>query len=309
MDHTTGHREALARLASAVGLIAAGMLHPASARAASPLDVYYERAVMAAADGRCRLFSPGLSSALVAARAQARGAALRAGADDGAVLDLTRRAEAKAASVPCGSPDLDKAAGRVRAAFVGYSRMSRLDLPGDASAWRADRTAPSDGAAWRLSETAVIQGGAVTFGLAGRQGQGPQLVAVADFGDGPQPYAARLLVRDRNRAPRPYLGVLRVSATAAIPLSSRTPPRAAAKVFPAEARGAADVRLRPAGARSAVIYRFPAEAIDEITALDPREAVVVEFLFSGASGDVARPAYIEVGDFAAGQAFIELDRR
>ena len=40
--------------------------------------------------------------------------------------------------------------------------------------------------------------------------------------------------------------------------------------------------------------------------LDPREAVAVEFLFSG---DRVRTAYVEVGDFAAGRAFLQVAAR
>src|SRR4029079_12152326 len=53
-------------------------LVPASAFA-NVVDTFYERAVMTAADERCRLFTPQVASALAAGRAQARGAALRAG--------------------------------------------------------------------------------------------------------------------------------------------------------------------------------------------------------------------------------------
>jgi hypothetical protein len=38
--------------------------------------------------------------------------------------------------------------------------------------------------------------------------------------------------------------------------------------------------------------------------LDPREAVRVDFIFAGRDGDSVRTAYIEVGDFAAGRAFL-----
>ena len=48
---------------------------------ATAVDAFYERAVMTAADQHCRLFSPELGSALQAAEAQARGAALRSGAN------------------------------------------------------------------------------------------------------------------------------------------------------------------------------------------------------------------------------------
>ena len=41
----------------------------------------------------------------------------------------------------------------------------------------------------------------------------------------------------------------------------------------------------------------------------PRESVAVEFLFAGDNGEEVRTAYVDVGDFAAGQAFESLTQR
>jgi hypothetical protein len=43
-----------------------------------------------------------------------------------------------------------------------------------------------------------------------------------------------------------------------------------------------------------------------LASLDPRESVAIEFLFPD---DVVRRAYVEVGDFAAGRAFLNLTSR
>jgi hypothetical protein len=116
-------------------------------------------------------------------------------------------------------------------------------------------------------------------------------------------------MRDVVRAPQPYLKLLRTSSAAALPLQARTPPAAASLVFAAEARGPADPTLTPAGAQAATAFRFPAGAADAMAALDPREAVTVEFLYAGRNGDVIRRTFIEVGDFAAGRAFLAAARR
>jgi dihydroorotate dehydrogenase electron transfer subunit len=63
-----------------VPLAAALCAAPCIAVAGSALDLFYERSVMHAVDRRCDLFDPGVAAALDAARVQARGAALRAGA-------------------------------------------------------------------------------------------------------------------------------------------------------------------------------------------------------------------------------------
>jgi hypothetical protein len=77
----------------------------------------------------------------------------------------------------------------------------------------------------------------------------------------------------------------------------------------AEARASADPALAPGGARGAIAFRFPAAAASALADLDPREAVAIEFLFEGRGGDGVRTAYLEVGDFAAGQAFLNLAQR
>ena len=303
----------LRRAAVRAGLLAwlgvACALAAPAAHANTPADAYYERTVMSAADTRCRLFTPELASALSAARAQARGAALRAGTAGAALQALAARAQQTAQSTACSSSDLAVAAGRVRTAFQGFSRLPRMSFPGDVATWRADRTYSVDGPTWRLAQDGRIGSQPFTFGLAGRRGETPRLLVVSDFGAGPAPYAARLLLRDATRAPDAYLNVLQVSATARLPLAARTPPRSATRSFSAEARDRAEQRLAGPGQPSATAFRFPAAAADAIAALDPREAVTVEFVFMGNSGDVVRTAYVEVGDFAAGQAFLTVAQR
>ena len=289
----------------AVALILAPMAAHASAA-----DLYFERSVMSAADLRCGLFSPEVGAALNAAKAQSRGAALRAGVANDSLRQTAAGASLGAGGVACRSPDLTTAAARVRNAFDGYSRLVRMNYPGDVSVWRADRTSPIDGVSWRLSQTATLSGGgAMTFGLAGQRGQPTRLLAVIDLGDGPAPYAARLVLRDQSRAPEPYLGAMQVSSTAKLPLQSRITPRFAATVYAAATRGPADPWLVARSVKSATAFSFPIAAADAIAGLDPREAVTVELVYAGRAGDVVRQAYVEVGDFAAGQAFLIQARR
>jgi hypothetical protein len=275
---------------------------------ATAVDAFYERAVMTAADQHCRLFSPELGSALQAAEAQARGAALRSGAN-GATLDqVEQRADARIAATPCGSRDIAAAATRVRAAFDGYSKLQRMSYPGDIADWTADRSTSRRVAIWKLSQTNPFGGGRLVFGLAG--GDGPSaLVAVASFPDGAAPYAARLVVRNAALATDAFINALRASA-GKTPLSARTPPRSATLAFMAEARSDADQTLLPRGARRGVAFRFPKAAAQTLSGLDPREAVAIDFLFAGANGaEQVRTAYVEVGDFAAGRAFLASSQR
>ncbi len=291
--------------ALALGL---GLSLAAPGARAAAIDVYYERAVMLAADDRCHLFSPELASALASAEAQAHGAALRSGARDAALDQAAQRAQARAGAAACDSPDIITAAGRVRAAFASYSKLRRMSFPGDTADWTAERAAPLRHAVWKLSQTTRFGAASAVLGLAGRDG--PSLfLSVASFPDQAQPYTARLVLRDRSLAPEPFLNRIRATPGAVLPLPARMPPRSATAAFLPEARGEADELLLPAGARAGVAFRFPKAAVASLAALDPREAVAVDFVFAGAGGDQVRTAYFEVGDFAAGRAFLAADQR
>lgn len=262
-------------------------------------DLFFERTVMTAADSRCDLFTPEVSAALAAGAAQARSAALRSGADVRSLATRETAARRYAAQLNCKSPKVLAEAARVQQAFSGYARVTRMTYPGDAAGWRADRGS-GKAARWRLAQDAPFAGGRMTFGLAGREGANA-LVAVADFADGQTPYAARLVLRDEDRTVGPYLDIRGKNT----PLSRRLPPPGATRAYMAEARSEADEMLAPKGSRDAWAFRFPAAAAQALADLDPREAIAVEFLFAGG----IRTAYVEVGDFAAGRAFLQVASR
>lgn len=303
----TSPRAAAARRWPGLVLAAAVCVAPAAALARGALDLFYERSVMMAADDRCHLFDSGVAAALDAARVQARGAALRAGATDAALLAVADRARAKAGAADCRSPDVITAATRVKTAFQGYSRIARLSYPGDIAGWDANRNISVDGPVWRLSQPSRFGWDSMVFGLGGKTGQGV-LLASASFADGASPYAVRLVMRDVTRTAGPYLDRRLAGPDGRIPLAGRMPP-SATRAFSAEARSPASSRMAPAGAKSALLVRFPAQAVEALAALDTREAVMVEFVFAGRDRDAVRRAYIEVGDFAAGRAFLKVDAR
>ena len=284
-------------------LLAAFAVLPGLAHA-QPADLFYERTVMSAADARCGLFAPEVAAALAAATVQARGAALRAGTAPEALRQTERAARARAAAVDCRSPDVTVAAERVRTAFAGFARITRLNYAGDMASWAAERNLGRS-ARWELSQESAFGPDRMAFGLVGREGAGA-LVAVARFADGAEPYAARLVLRDRTRSARPYLARFGGGATAGLPLAQRLPPPGAQKAYAAAARAQAGPALLPKGTASGWAFRFPDEAAQELASLDPRESVAVEFLFPG---DTVRRAYVEVGDFAAGRAFLQVAGR
>jgi hypothetical protein len=289
-------RTMLAWTAAAGALALLADVRPAMPQ--TPLDLYRERTAMLQAGAQCRLFDATLTGALTASQAQARTTALRAGAS----LDFLDRAAADAraqvAGMACGSARVQQAAQRARDAYRAYGGLRRMSFPGEVGAWRADRAMPLKSASWRLSQDAWAGLDKVVFGLAGQDGAQALTLAVASA-DGADPYTARLVVRDSARLPQPHV------MSSGAPLSQRTPARAGARVILAEARAQADPALRPLGTRSAIAFRFPATAEQTLRDLDPREAVSLELLYPSARGELMRTAFIEVGDFNAGMAFLK----
>ena len=92
---------------------------------AQPADLFFERTVMTAADTRCGLFTPEVSAALAAGAAQARGAALRAGADTKTLSAREAAARRYAGQLNCKSPKVLAEAARVQQSFSGYARVTR----------------------------------------------------------------------------------------------------------------------------------------------------------------------------------------
>ncbi len=288
-------------LAAALALTAAG-----PALAATAADLFYERALMSAADASCHLFQPDVSAALAASLAQARGAALRSGADPASLDALAARASAAAAGAGCGSPSITAAAARVRDAFAGYAHLDQMEFPGELDSWTALRPADDGVAHWRVVQNDRFGWNELKFGVAGR-GEARALMAVAEFADGARPYGARLVMRDASLTTGPFLDPGQADVNGRIPIADRLPPRAATRVFNAEAMSPAGSDLAGRDRAGAWAFRFPEAAIDALQALDPREAVAVEFLLPGDEG--VRTAYIEVGDFAAARAFAEIAQR
>jgi hypothetical protein len=256
---------------------------------AGPADTYYERAFVVAADARCDLFQPHIERALVAATAQARGAALRSGAAAADLSDVAFRARARAGSVSCRDPQLAVVKSRVDGAFEGWARTPRMTFPGDRLDWVANRSGYAR-PTWRLQQASVVGASPVTFGYAGK-GDEAELTAVVSWWGRPRPTAARLVFRDPAKAPRPWL-----AGDNLIPASAR------ASLWASEVT-VAEPTLLTAGKRAGDAWRFSPAAAEALEQLDPREAFAIEFHFR--DGSVATVPF-EAGDFAAGRAFLAM---
>lgn len=281
-------RTASGMLAAAVAAMT--LAAPAGAARAAVTDAFYDRAFMLAAHQKCDLFEPRLIAALDAAALQARNAALRAGTPAADLSAAAARARSKASRTSCDDGDLTRVRARVEAGFAGWSRAARMSFPGDRSAWRGDRY-ESKTAGWRLVQDSATGGSPVRFGLAGTGPKSTVPTAVVSFVGRPRPYAARLVMRDRDKTPRVWL------------TGGGLPPESVRRAFLAGWFHAAVPSLLTDSARQGEAWIFPAEAAEALAQLDPRETFVIQFLFRD---DSVAEARFEAGDFAAGRAFLAM---
>jgi len=279
---------------------------PALAHAESAASLLYERTLMSRADARCHLFTPDIAAALAAAATQARGATLRSGANAEGARQIEDRAALKAYAVPCSSSDLKIAADRVRKAFDGYAQLRVMSFPGTLSSWQADRRPwplvvdgkVRPGPRWRLWQITPDSGGRFEFGIS----DGAGLVAVSTTPDAIQASAARLALRDPAKAADAFIDPRRHD------LAGRASPRWLTRVFLASSIAPAPQSLLPPGAKAGTVVTFSPEAAQAMSALDPREAVTFELVFQTRTGERVETNLIEVGDFAAGRAFLAAGR-
>eukprot|EP01037_Dinobryon_pediforme_P015139 gene15139-15282_t len=252
-------------------------------------DLYAERTVMREADTRCRLFDPVISQALQLGQVQARNAILRAGGDESGLSKLTRAAEARGDTISCNDRALAVEAKRIRSAFSAYIQISRMSFPGLRSTWKADKTvlaSRSETGRWALSGSPLKADGPVQFGVAAFGGA-LSLFAQPPSASGARPITARLWARNVDIADRPYLsGGLNL------------PPRAISRAF-----FASDRRKGPDGNFG---FEFAESTARALSALDPRESVLVEFVYPQPNGERIVQAVYEVGDFAPAIGFLTL---
>lgn len=299
----------IARAVNVVRLALAAALVPMASTAApapglqpGPGQLFYERTLVSAAGARCRLFTPEIAAALAASTQQARNAVMRSGADRTALAGVEKRARDKAAATACNAPDLAVVAERVKAGFAGYAKLTSMTFPGDLASWKADRGGASrTPAPWRLSQSTRAPLGPVTFGLVADPG-GDALIAVAGWPGALAASGARVLVRDLAKSPSPYIDKRRND------LAGRTPPRSVTTAHLASGRSPAPAALLPAGAVSGAAFRFSAAVVRALEQLDPREALVLELVYPTRNGERVEAVALEVGDFAAGRAFLTAGR-
>jgi hypothetical protein len=254
---------------------------------------YYDRAFVTAAHEKCRLFAAPVAGALSAATLQAHGAALRAGATEADLTTTARRARARAAEVSCLNPELVVVRDRVAHAFQGWARTPRMSFPGVRNEWTANRLRAAE-PRWRLMQASITGASPVTFGLVADAEGREALSAVVSFVGRPRPYAARIVMRDPGLAARPWLTATGIGTL---------PPEAQRRTIWSAGTKAADASVIAEGRTQGEAWRFPDVGTEALTALDPREPFLIQFLFRDGSIATAR---FEAGDFAAARAFVAL---
>lgn len=275
----------------AAAAIAALFATTAPALAQDALTAFDGRSLARALDDRCGLYNAPERAALEAAWLQARGTLIRGGADP---HDLTARAAGfarRAQPMPCDSTDAQSIALDVAAAFSNWQRVREMDFPGSDRVWFAARPYP-DYPAWTLSQYPVPGDPARVFGYFHEDGERALalgLPAAAGLS------TARIVMRDIAREADltdPSLGgLLRVSGRP--DWVRHAPPAHAEQTIWASGRVLNGNQMR---------FVFPERAILALSQLDPREAVRIEALDS--HGRVVETVFVEVGDFAAGAAFL-----
>lgn len=183
----------------------------------------------------------------------------------GDAVALEQRARQRASVLPCGSADLRLAASRVRSAHAGWARLYWMDFPGSSAGWRADRTR-SEVLRWRVVQSTP----GAQFGLAGAVPREAALYAITRSPKRQTPALARLTVGRR--------------------------------VFLAAARERAPTELVKPGKGQAWAFRFPPAAAEALAGASIRDTA--ELTFVGAGRGRARSMPIEIGDYAAAQAFV-----
>jgi hypothetical protein len=247
----------------------------------TPLErTYGERVAMRALDQRCNLFASGPRRALGGFTAQARGAALRAGASASQLNLIASQATTAAGAKSCTDRAVQAEAARVIAAHKGWRAQMTATYPGLARSWRVDRTGMD---AWRaVQET----GGTVRAGFVGNGNTLAFAVETPDVNAA----GARLFLRDASRLGSPSAG-----QRLAVPLRVGTTAHVAAARRPADSR----VRIGTPP-RAGTMLIFADDTTRAVLVADPRDSFEVEI--TSRTGQVTR-TIVEVGDIVAAFAF------
>jgi len=271
--------------------VLSSLLMARAAHAQTATDVFAERSLAIVIDDRCSMFSDRERNTLTASWLQSRGTLLRSGYSAEDIRSTFETIVRRAANQPCDSEATLGLIAGVRGAFELFSRLPALDYPGQARLWSAVRRR-DEYPVWTLSQTIANEVDAPRFGLYS-DASGERLTL--SLPTTPAPASVVLVIRDVEVAANPYdptLGGL-LSVTDRPEWARLAPPPHAQSRIWASNRRIVEERL---------FFGFPETATQALAMLDPREAVRLELY--DARGEMTGQYYVEIGDFAAGTAFL-----
>lgn len=264
---------------------------PAFAAASEGLQrTFAERTALLATDQRCALFAPGVRAALEAGAAQARSALLRQGWTNPQADALAGRARDLSQRHACDAAPVKEASRSAQAGFTAFSRMLSMRFPGQEQGWFARRLADMDG--WLAFQDVADRG---RFGLRSSGGVLQAAFTLPLATSATAPSSARLILRDRARAPTSPLDI---PGRRAGRLADNAPPPGLAEQVFAITRSVKE--METPGVGRAAVFTFPPAVLERVARLDPREAAVVEL----DTNNGPRRYLIEIGDLAAALAFL-----
>ena len=249
------------------------------------------RSLAMALDDRCGLYSDSQRAALDAGWLQARGALIRSGHHLDELTTQFAEYSRRAQTMPCDSENAAAIAADVAFAFEILGRVREMDFPGTERVWRAERPYP-DYPAWSLAQYPVPGDSSRVFGFFHANG-----TRTLSLGMPPATAFSTARITMRDVALSPELIDASLGGLLTIPGQPRwvryAPSHRAQTSIWASRRTVRD---------DAVHFAFPDRLVEALFRLDPRESVRIEVL--DARGAVSETLFIEIGDFAAGTAFL-----
>ena len=249
---------------------------------------WLERVAISAADKSCNLFSDGERLALKSGIYQAEGELLRANKTTIEMEKLAEEVTAHARSLGCAHPSVVEVAANIRSSYRQFAKTSYLEYPATRSTWGASRSGHDK---WAVSQTDKATN--VVLGL--RRIKNDIRLAISMPAKGMEPSSVKMILRDPDKMPEPWLGSI---AGATKELSAA--PRSIARIeWAGEIRKGKDAVGDPIW-----IFYFNPAAIEHLEALDPREALRLDFVPPQRAKDqTVKSVSFEVGDIRAAHAF------
>ena len=253
------------------------------------LQTLGERHFLIESNRRCHGLSPEVAETLMAAYLQARNESLRLGFSNADIAGVKDRALAASQAKSCTDPDITLRTANANSLYSRFAGQGRMELASHRSRYDLQRHFQDDDA-WRLTQSIVLDSQTqIRFGLYGKQGC-LRLSTEANFNRPDAPVAARIILRDMDRSPEGIINPTAYGLSPSLPLGYET---FRTRSYLAQSHDTDAQSHR---------FEFPWAALRALGPLDPREDIVIEFLFNDG------PQYVrfEIGDFIPGLIYANL---